>query len=81
MFNNQTEFKQSNVGLFTPEDEGNNIGGNAKLVGSKLFVYGRGDRKELEKDLVEGLARIAIRQALYIGSWQDALEFKHLTVT
>lgn len=73
VFNNQTEFKQSNVGLFTPEDEGNNIGGNAKLVGSKLFVYGRGDRKELEKDLVEGLARIAIRQALYIGSWQDAL--------
>ena len=49
------EFKQSNIGLFQPEDEGNNIGGNAKLVGNKLFIYGRGDRKEAERDLAEGL--------------------------
>jgi hypothetical protein len=73
VFNNHVEFKQSNVGVFAAEDEGNNIGGTAKIVGSKLFVYGRGDRLELERDLVEGLARIAMHQSLYMGNWQDAL--------
>ena len=73
VYNNQVEFKQSNIGLFQPEDEGNNIGGNAKLVGNKLFIYGRGDRKEIERDLVEGLARISLNQILYKGSWQEAM--------
>ena len=72
-FNNQTEFKQSNIGLFNSQDESNNIGGNAKLVGSKLFIYGTGDRRELERDLVEGLTRIALHQSLFLGTWQDAL--------
>lgn len=73
VYNNQVEFKQSNIGLFQPEDEGNNIGGNAKLVGNKIFIYGRGDRKEMERDLVEGLARISLNQILYKGSWQEAM--------
>ncbi|MBM71916.1 MAG: hypothetical protein CL847_03940 [Crocinitomicaceae bacterium] len=73
VYNNQAEFTQSNIGLFNPEDEGNNIGGNAKLVGNKLFVYGKGDRRELERDIVEGVARIGLKQILYRGSWQDAM--------
>ena len=73
VYNNQAEFKQSNIGLFNPENDENNIGGNAKLVGNKLLIYGKGDRKLLSRELVEGLAHIAINQTLYSGSWQDAL--------
>lgn len=78
VYNNHTEFLQSNVGLFSQLDESNNIGGNAKIIGSKLFIYGRGDALELRRDLVEGLARIAMQQTLYRGSWQDALRYSSM---
>ena len=68
VFNNQTEFKQSNVGLFTPEDEGNNIGGNAKLVGSKLFVYGRGDRNEYISNELSLNQNDEVLGYLYVGT-------------
>lgn len=73
VYNNQAEFKQSNIGLYDSDVDENNIGGNAKLVGNKLLVYGKGDRKLLARELVEGLSRIAINQTLYSGTWQDAM--------
>lgn len=78
VYNNHTEFIQSNVGLFAQQDESNNIGGNAKIIGSKLFIYGRGDILELKREIVEGLARIAMQQTLYRGSWQDALRYSSM---
>ena len=74
VYNNLTEFRQSNIGVFTAEDASENIGGTAKIIGNKLFIYGSGDRKKLVGDLTEGLSRIAIQQVLYRGSWQDAIK-------
>jgi len=74
LYNNVTEFRQSNIGVFNADDEGENIGGTAKIIGNKLFIYGSGDRKKLISDLTEGLSRIAIQQVLYRGSWQDAIK-------
>jgi WD40 repeat protein len=73
VYNNIAEFRQSNIGVFALEEEGENIGGMAKIVGNKLFLYGRGDRAGLERDLRGGLARIALQQTIYSGRWQDAL--------
>ena len=56
------------------EEEAVNIGGTAKIVGNKLFLYGRGDRAGLERDLKGGLAKIALQQTIYSGSWKDALK-------
>ncbi len=73
VYNNIAEFRQSNIGVFNSDSENDNIGGTAKIVGNKLFIYGTGDRRRLEQDLQEGLARIALQQTLYRGDWQDAL--------
>ena len=74
VYNNIAEFRQSNIGIFTFEEESVNIGGTAKIVGNKLFLYGRGDRAGLERDIKGGLAKIAIQQTIYSGSWKDALK-------
>ena len=74
VYNNLTEFRQSNIGVFNADDESENIGGTAKIIGNKLFIYGSGDRKKLIRDLTEGLSRIALQQVLYRGSWQDAIK-------
>ena len=41
VFKSEAEFRQSNVGVMTSQDQETNIGGTAKLVGSKMFLYGR----------------------------------------
>ncbi|PCJ80724.1 MAG: hypothetical protein COA49_07810 [Bacteroidetes bacterium] len=74
VYNNIAEFRQSNIGVFSEDEESENIGGTAKIIGNKIFLYGRGDRAALERDLRGGLARIALHQTIYKGDWQDALK-------
>ncbi len=78
VFKSQEEFRQSNVGILSSQDEETNIGGTARLVGSKLFLYGTGDRLELERDIREGLARILFNQAMYESQWSEALRSGNL---
>ena len=73
VFKSEAEFRQSNVGVMTSQDQETNIGGTAKLVGSKMFLYGRGDRLAMERDVREGLARILFNQTMYESQWTEAL--------
>ena len=73
VFKSEEEFRQSNVGVMTSQDQETNIGGTAKLVGSKMFLYGRGDRLAMERDVREGLARILFNQTMYESQWTEAL--------
>ena len=69
---NQSEFRQSNLGL-TGDDQFN-IGGAAKIVGSKMFTYYEGDHALLEKQIRENLARVIFAQLVYGGNWKDVLK-------
>jgi hypothetical protein len=71
VFNKQEDFRQSNIGGSSSEDE--NIGGTAILVGSKIFLYGKGERSLLEQDVKRGLTELLFNQSMNGGSWQDAL--------
>lgn len=73
VFKSQEEFRQSNVGVMAADDQESNIGGTAKLIGSKMFLYATGDRVRLEQDVREGLARICFNQAMYDNQWSEAL--------
>ena len=73
VFKSQEEFRQSNVGIMTSQDEETNIGGTARLVGSKMFLYATGDRLMLERDVRQGLATILFNQAMYDSQWSEAL--------
>ena len=78
VFKSQEEFRQSNVGIMTSQDSETNIGGTARLVGSKMFLYGTGDRLRLERDVREGLARILFNQAMYDSQWTESLRSGNL---
>lgn len=71
VYNHVQEFRESNVGAQL--EGGENIGGTARLIGSKLFLYGTGDTEVLLRDLRSGLARILFNQIMFGGQWQDAL--------
>ncbi len=69
---NQSEFRQSNLGL-TGDDQ-YNIGGAAKIVGSKMFTYYEGNHALLERQIRENLARVLFAQLVYGGNWKDVLK-------
>jgi hypothetical protein len=69
---NQSEFRQSNLGLVG--DDQFNIGGAAKIVGSKMFTYYEGDHILLEKQIRENIARVLFSQLVYGGNWKDVLK-------
>lgn len=71
IYNKQSHFRQSNIGLSTTE--GSNIGGVTRIVGSKVFIYFDGDYGTFEQQIDAGLLKVLIYQMLYGGNWKEVL--------
>ena len=71
VYNNQNDFKQSNLGLSS--DEQTNIGGVTKIIGNKMSVFFNGSHAELDVQIKAGLAQILINQILYGGNAREML--------
>ena len=72
VYNKQSDFKHSNIGL---SSEGtNNIGGATRITGSKIIIYYEGNHQLLNKQIKSGLAEVIINQMMYGGSWKDAVK-------
>ncbi len=69
VYNNQNDFKQSNIGL--NNDESSNIGGTTKIIGDKIFVFFNGSHAELDKQIRAALAELMITQILYGGNARE----------
>lgn len=71
IFNKQSDFRQSNIGLST--DESFNIGGVTRIVGSKVFIFFEGDYEKFDRQIEAGILRVLIYQMLYGGNWREVL--------
>lgn len=69
VYNNQNDFKQSNLGL--GGDEQTNVGGTTKIIGDKIFVFFNGSHAELDKQIRAALAELMITQILYDGNARE----------
>ncbi|MCF6365172.1 MAG: hypothetical protein L3J35_03125 [Bacteroidales bacterium] len=63
-----SDFRESNVG-YDSGNENSNIGGVTKIIDNKVFIYYEGDKKNLEKQIVEGITKVLINDMLYSGSY------------
>jgi hypothetical protein len=72
IYNKQSDFKQSNLGL-SAGNETNNIGGTARIVGSKVILYYEGDHDKFIKQVRAGIAEVAFNQMMYGGSWKEVV--------
>lgn len=72
IYNTHADFKQSNIGISS--DESTNIGGNTRIVGSKVFMYFDGNHHNFEKQIRSGIAQIIINQMMYGGNWKEVLK-------
>ncbi len=71
IYNKQSHYRQSNVGLNTERNQ--NLGGVTKIVGSKVFVFFEGDYDSFEKQLDAGLIEVLINQLVYGGNWRQVI--------
>ena len=71
VFNKQSHFRQSNIGLSTNENY--NIGGVTNIVGSKVFIYFEGDYEKFDQQIDAGILRVLIYQMIYGGNWREVL--------
>ncbi len=72
VFNKQSDFKQSNLGLIT--DESYNIGGVTRIAGSKVSLYFEGDHGKLDLQIRSGIAEVLINQYMYGGNIKQMLK-------
>jgi hypothetical protein len=72
VYNKQSDYKQSNIGLSTEEDY--NTGGVTRIVGTKVILYYEGDHAKLDAQIRTGLAEILINQMMYGGNVREMLK-------
>lgn len=72
IYNKQSDFKQSNIGLSTQEDY--NTGGVSRIVGTKIILYYEGDHNKLDAQIRAGLAEVIINQMMYGGNVRDVIK-------
>ena len=72
VYNKQSDFKQSNLGL--EYEEPTNIGGVTKIVGSKVSLYFNGDHADFDRQIKAGIAEVLINQMMYGGNVKDMVK-------
>jgi len=72
IYNTHADFKQSNIGISS--EESTNIGGNTRIVGSKIFIYFNGDHEQFENQIRSGIAQIIVNQMMYGGNWKEVIK-------
>jgi hypothetical protein len=64
VYNRLSDFRQSNIGLVTGNDD-YNIGGNTRIVNNKVFLYFDGDHSKFEHQISAAIAQVILNQMLY----------------
>ncbi len=64
VYNNLSDFRQSNIGLITGNEQ-YNVGGTTQLFDNKVFLYFEGEHSLLDKQIRSTIAQILLDQTLY----------------
>ena len=71
VYNNQNDFKQSNIGLAS--EEGGNVGGVTRIIGDKIFIYFNGSKTDLDRQIRAAISELMIDQMMYGGRTRDVV--------
>jgi hypothetical protein len=65
LFNNLSDYKQSNIGIYQENETNNNVGGTVNIVGSRVMVYFDGNYKNFEREIRAAIAQVLINDLFY----------------
>ena len=72
VYNKLSDFRQSNVGL-NSSDEEYNIGGTTQVIENKISVYFEGDHRKFEKQIREEISKIFLNEMIFGTSFKTRL--------
>lgn len=72
VYNKQSDFRQSNIGLATEEEY--NTGGVTRIAGSKIILYYEGDHAKLDAQIRSGVAQVLLDQMMYGGNVREMVK-------
>lgn len=78
VYNNQNDFKQSNLGLSSEEET--NVGGVTHIIGDKISLFFNGSHADLDKQLRAALADLIVSKMMYGGRARDMVRNSTLLV-
>lgn len=64
VYNNLSDFRQSNIGLISGNDN-YNIGGVTRIIDNKVFLYFESDHRNFEKQINAAIAEVIVNEMLY----------------
>jgi hypothetical protein len=70
IYNKLSDFKQSNIGLIT-ENEEYNTGGVTKTIRNKVIIFFEGDHKKYEQQIKAAITEALLNEMLYSGDVKD----------
>jgi Tol biopolymer transport system component len=76
--NKNAEFKQSNLGLVTFEEESYNTGGFSRIIKNKVPLYYEGDHLAYQKQISASIAQVIINEVLYNAEVKDRISSSSL---
>jgi hypothetical protein len=78
IFNKNSEFKQSNIGLVTFDEDSYNTGGFNRIIKNKVMLYYEGDHEAYKRQIAASITEVIINEMLYNADIKDRISSSSL---
>jgi hypothetical protein len=73
IYNKNAEYKQSNIGLVTSDEDSYNTGGFSRIIENKVMLYYEGDHIAFQKQIAAAITEVIINEMLYNADVKDRI--------
>lgn len=70
VYNKKNDFRQSNIGLISTEDD-YNVGGYSRVIKNKVMLWFNGDHEEFSKLIAAAIAEVLVYEMVYNADLKD----------
>lgn len=78
IYNKNAEYKQSNIGLVTSDEENYNTGGFSRIIKNKVMLYFEGDHEGYNNQISASITEVLINEMLYNADVRDRVSSSSL---
>ena len=78
IYNTSGEYKQSNIGLVTSDQESYNTGGYSRIIKNKVMLYYEGDHETYQQQIAAAITEVVINEMLYNAETKDRINSSSL---
>ena len=78
IYNKNNEYRQSNIGLVTFDEDTYNTGGFSRIIKNKVMLFYEGDHIAFQKQIAESITQVMINEMLYNADFRDRVSSSSL---